>query len=366
MTDTTTETSKRTFRMQRLRYEFVLKAEQPISHAEGSYGNESCVMRESIRLPGGTFASVPVVSGDTMRHGMREAAAYASLDAAGLLNTEPWLSEEALRLLFNGGMITGRGDSGTISLDVYREMTELIPSLKVLGGCANNRAIQGTSEVDQALLICDETGDIIGRQAPWVMSWLAENNERISPSRGHIESVQRVRMDSALIPEKRALLSPEAQMRVNAKMLASETAHDDDDALDREKNKSGMLPRRHETVKRGSLFFWGADFRVYNDLDLDTVLVMLGVFLSRAKVGGKKATWHGLLRPLVGNAVRGPELVIRSSAPHVSALPSGLIDMDEVAATEAAPGERRVGDLFREHVAARKDRLRELLRRVDA
>jgi hypothetical protein len=71
-------------------------------------------------------------------------------------------------------------------------------------------------------------------------------------------------------------------------------------------------------------------------------------------------------------ADRVSEQLRRSLDDHVkagdrkaAALPSGLLDMDAAAAREAA-GERRIGDLFREHVAARRERLRELLRRVDA
>ena len=76
-------TSDTTRRMQRHRYEFVLEAAQPIAHLAENIGNEGVLMRRKVRTADGSFASVPMVTADTMRHGMREAAAYMFLDAAG-------------------------------------------------------------------------------------------------------------------------------------------------------------------------------------------------------------------------------------------------------------------------------------------
>ncbi len=73
-------TPQRTQKMDRVRYEFVLEAALPIAHHEGTFGNEAVIMRRKIRQKDG-WAKVPIVTGDTMRHGMREAAAYVLLDA---------------------------------------------------------------------------------------------------------------------------------------------------------------------------------------------------------------------------------------------------------------------------------------------
>jgi hypothetical protein len=53
--------------METKRYEFVLEASQPIAHHSETLGNQSILMREDIRQPGGGFAKVPIVTGDTMR-----------------------------------------------------------------------------------------------------------------------------------------------------------------------------------------------------------------------------------------------------------------------------------------------------------
>lgn len=249
-------------KMQTLRYEFVLIAEQPIAHHAETIGNEAILMREKIRQKGGGFADVPIGTGDTARHGLREAAAYALLDAAGMLD-EPGLSEAALRLLFAGGMVTGKGDAGAISLDVYREMTELIPSLRLLGGCTNSRVIPGQLNVDPMVLICTETEYMLSKAAQWVLMWMTEHAERLESCRAHIDEVQRVRMDPLLVPEKRLLLSTDAQVSATKKLAASEAAHDANDSRGQEREKSGMMPRRHETLVRGSLLWWGFEARCY-------------------------------------------------------------------------------------------------------
>lgn len=332
--------------MQTKRFEFVIEATQPIAHHAETIGNESILMREDIRQRGGGFAAVPIVTGDAMRHGLREAAAYAYLDAAGLLD-EPALTEAALRLLFAGGMVTGRGDASAISLDVYREMTELVPSLKLLGGCTNSRVIPGQLFVDAAMLVCSETAHVIEKAAPWAMAWTAERGEKLESCRAHVGEEQRVRMDPTLIPEKRNLLSAGADVALTRRLTAGEAAHDTGDAVAKEREKSSMLPRRYEVVKRGSLFWWGFTCRVYSPLEVDTLHTMAASFMSDMFVGGKRGTGHGGLTPVAWRGLAMPEL----SRP-AEALSAGF-----------GP---KVGELFREHVRERAPRIRELLKTVDA
>src|SRR5262245_29758625 len=107
------------------RFEFILQAAEPIAHHSETYGNAQVAMRKKVRQPDGSFASVPCITGDTLRHGLREASTYALLDAAGML-ADPDLSESACRLLFAGGMITGSA-GGAVKLGDYAEMVDLIP-----------------------------------------------------------------------------------------------------------------------------------------------------------------------------------------------------------------------------------------------
>lgn len=318
--------------MQRMRYEFALKADLPIAHHSDTQGNHASIMRRKVRQKGG-WCSVPCVTADTMRHGLREAGALALLDAVGLKD----LSEGALRLLFAGGMVTGRGDAGVISLDRYRELCELVPTMELLGGCSDNRVIPGRLSVEDATLICEET-------AQHLPEWAVEHHERLCGEldtyRAHIEDVQRTRMDPTLSPERRLLLSADAQVKVTQQLTAGEAAHDTDDAPAREATKSSMLPRTFQRVAQGSLFHWAVEARCYSDLAVDTFRVCVGAFLAHCYVGGKRGTGHG--RFVVVGAREVEVLAPSRDARQVDAMALGP----------------RVGELFRAHVAERAEQIR--------
>ena len=145
--------------METKRYEIVLEAETPIAHHSETLGNHQMLMRRKVRQPDGRFVEVPYVTGDTMRHGLREAAAYASLDAAGILDRAN-LSAGALNLLFAGGSITG-SSGPSVSITGHRAMVDAFPPLAILGGCAGNRTIPGRLDVGNADLICAETAHLL-------------------------------------------------------------------------------------------------------------------------------------------------------------------------------------------------------------
>lgn len=326
--------------MQTVRYEFLLEAESPIAHHQETIGNQAIAARRKVRQPDGTFEMVPVISSDTMRHGLREAAAYSFLDAAGLLS-EQALTRAACRLLFAGGMVTGRGDPGAISLDRYREMMALCPPLALLGGCADSRVIPGRLFVEDATLVCVE-------QETFVPLWIREQMPTLSSCREHVEEQTRVRMDPLLNPEKRHLLTSGEQVAIANQLTAGEAAHETDDAVTRDAAKSTMLPRSFEAVVQGSLFSWSVTCNCLHDLDRDTLHVMLGAFLYRPIVGGKRGTGHGKVRCV---AARNVEVLRPKERPET------------VDPTALGP---RSGELFRAHVSERKEQIRKWLAEVDA
>jgi hypothetical protein len=325
---------------ERKRFEFILEAVSPIAHHSESIGNTAVSFRRKVRLPTGGWAHVPCITGDTLRHGMREAIAYAFLDAAGMLS-DPSLSEAALRLLFAGGMITGRGDASAVRLDQYREMCDLVPSMGLLGGCAGNRSIPGRVVSEDALLICEESKSL-------TPAWMVERAKPLETCRAHVELETRVRMDPSLDPGKRKLLTSGAQEDINRRLLQSEAAHDADIATAREATKSTMMPRSFERIASGSLFSWAVEGICMSDLDVDTFNSMVAAFLANARVGGKKATGHGLLRAVAAQGVL------------VSSPSERLHPLD---ATALAP---KVGELFRAHVRERAEKARAWLSQVDA
>jgi CRISPR type IV-associated protein Csf2 len=338
-TETTNPTPARRFEV--LRYEVALEAASPIAHHGETIGNAALAMTEKVRQVDGGFARVPIITGDTMRHKLREAASYVFLDAAGLLESR--LTEAALRLLFAGGMVTGNGDGSVVKLDHYRRLCELIPSMELLGGCAENRVIPGKMAVERAVLICRESARVVpDRVRAWAETYAGPEDT----CRAHIDEVVRVRMDPTLVPEKRELLLPASRAAVEGRLLASETASAEDDAVGKEHSKSSMMPRSFETIATGSLFYWGVEARTHSELERDTFRLMLSAFLAHARVGGKSGTGHGYIKPVQGW--------------------SCAIARPSESATAMTFGDVGVGEIFRAHVADRREAIVALLRGVDA
>lgn len=328
--------------MRQKRFEFILEAVQPIAHHSESFGNTSVLMRQQVRQPDGAFVDVPIITGDTMRHGLREASAMCLLEAAGLEDAE--LTEGALRLLFAGGMIRKKGSAGsTVDLGAYHEMCDVMPPLALLGGCTQNRMIPGRMEVDAAYLLCEEVEHLL---SDWCREWVRDSRVELQSCRASVEEVQRVRMDPTLDPRKQKLLASGDREEVQGRLLASEEASAEGDHAKAEDVKSSMMPRRFERLVQGSLLWWSVDATLHSDLEEDTLLVMLASFLRDGRVGGKKGTGHGKIRPLVGRNVK----VARFD--------------EQVETLELSKG--KVGDDFRDHVRERSDRIEQFLAEVVA
>ena len=333
-------------KLEQVRYEILVEAVTPIAHAEGTMGNHSLAMARKIRQRDGSFVRVPIITGDTMRHKLREAVTYVLLDAAGLLTGEgPQLTASALRLLFNGGMLTGKGSGSAVKLTEWRDMMRALPSLGLFGGCVNSHLIPGQMSVSDALLVCTETEHMI---PAWVVDYCKAEGATLQTFRAHMDEEQRVRMDSTREPQKVRLLSAGERDAVERRQIASELAHDENDAVAKEVTKSSMLPRTREVVAPGSLFYWDVTATVYDALERDMFDTAVAAFLANAVVGGGSNTGHGRLRGVVGNEVKLARPSEASEAMDLSALSA------------------RKGDVFRAHVREHAATMRKVLSEVDA
>lgn len=326
--------------MKRTKYEVLLRAVQPIAHAEGTIGNATLAMRRKVRTPDGDIVSVPIVTGDTMRHQLREAAAMALLDGLGMLDN-PQLTEAATRLLFNGGMLTAKGAGGGIKLGDFRALNELLPSLALFGGCANGQLVPGQLEVSDAVVIAEETGSL-------VPEWMRARAGSITSARDLLDEEQRVRFDPMRDPSKTRLLESGARDAVERKATAREEAHDAGSDADAMATKSTMLPRTCEVIVPGALLAWTVTATTYSALQEDTFAVVMGSFLRRPIVGGKRGTGHGLLEPLAGNSVP-------------IARPSELSESLDLSALGT-----KSGDVFRAHVKSQAEAIKAALAKVAA
>lgn len=332
---------------EKVAYEFILQAVTPIAHHQEVFGNAAQVFRMDVRQPSGEFSKVPYITADTLRHGLREAAAYVMLDATGMLD-KPQLTEAALRLLFAGGLITG-GGAGAVKLDEYWEMVSLMPALALVGGCAQQRPIPGKLFVENALLICEETQHMVPdwQRDPALIG-------ELSGHRAHVEETIRVRMDPSLDPSKRLLLTDGDHYGIKQRLLASESASERNDAVEKRDSKSTMLPRSFETIKAGSLLSWRVSAVVQSEMERDALHTMMGAFLASAQVGGKRGTGHGRL------AVLRLKDGTHAAREHHHFRPA------EVAAVSADALALRGAATLRAHYAQNAERIRSMLAAVQA
>lgn len=324
--------------MKQHRIEMILRADQPIAHHSETIGNAALAQREGVRQPDGSIVAVPIITGDSMRHGMRESSTYAFLDALGY----PELGEPALRLLFNGG--ASPGSSGALKLGDYRELVEMVPTMALFGGNSLNRTLPGRIFADEALLVCEETTHLLPE---WVGEYMAASGQELMSCRAYVEEVQRVRMDASLDPGKRKLLSAGAREGVEQRLLRSENSSEAEDGAAAEKEKSMMMPRRFERIVRGSLFFWRVTATTFDALEEDTLWTAILSFAMNIVVGGKKGTGHGRL-----SVIHARDLEL--------ARPSEAVEF------ALATREQAKGRIFRDHVRANADRIKTYLETVSA
>jgi hypothetical protein len=320
--------------------EILLKAMQPIVHLAGNEGNIGIIKRRKVQRDDGSFTHVPEVSGDSLRHALRERGTYALLQAADLLG--PHLTEAALRLLFAGGMVSGAASA--VKLEEWRELCDCLPHLGLLGGCVGNRVREGSLSSDSALLVCEESMALLPE---WVEGWLAEKGRAVCGARSHIGTSQRTRMDPTLRPDGQRLLSDGERARVEQRLLASENASAMDDDRAKLATKSSMMPFEYQHVLSGSLWYWRVTCVTHSEVERDALAVMLQAFLDDPYAGGKRNTGNGRLR-----------MVHYQGFTRAQRVEPEALTVDGITSPEVAR--------FRAHVHSRRDRIKEILESVVA
>lgn len=272
--------------MKTLEFSFILRAASPIAHHRETKGNIGILAREPVILPSGERREVPIVSGNAMRHGCRDAIARLTLDALGLLKPGSFDHLDSLRFLFNGG--SGSGSDNTVKLDEVRAMRRLVPSTALLGGSSNGQIHYGQLEVAPARLVCSETWHDLEE---WQWQELAEF--AVQPSVAYEVLDTQYRNDETSKPQGRFLLTEAAQALINDREGKRERARDAADEVAADESKGGMMPHSGEVVIRGSLWTWSVVGHVTDELEEITLRAMLSAFLRRCVVGSQRRVGKG-------------------------------------------------------------------------
>lgn len=253
----------------------VIRAVRPVAHAHHNDGNRSILMTAPTETGAGVV-DVPIISGASLRHALRESASYATLEAAGRLEERTLPTECALRALVNGGVVVKGSAGSALKLDRWREQVGAFRPLGIFGGCIDDAPRAGRLDVEHAWLMAEETRETLH---PWLDDgWAVEQAGPLRPWRTAIYDAQAVRGDP--LRDTRAVVLLED----GAKPARRGTAEED---------KSTQMPRTFQAVRAGARFFWCFGLVCGDPLDLSVLANALHWMIHWMRAGGQRGTGHG-------------------------------------------------------------------------
>lgn len=135
-----------------------MTAISPISHySDEQAGNTSMFRRLSI-ISNGERASVPVVSGNSVRGQLRRIAARQLVEGIGVSK----LGTVAYHTIFSGGALTRGAEDHAHRIDAIKTLRSAVPMIGLFGAALTAEIIPGSLRVDIVWPICRETVQITG------------------------------------------------------------------------------------------------------------------------------------------------------------------------------------------------------------
>jgi len=257
-------------------YQIEATALDPIFHGAGSSGNTSLLRTQEVVLPDGSAASVPFVSGNSLRHGLRAALAQHLLTTLDV--EERSLPKQAVDLLFSGGALTATGKN--INLEQLRDYTNLIPMLSLLGYSAASTIVQGKLRVQNLHLVCAENA--------WRLPEWISDSPQASKRSGYFRS-------------------EEFGTRHDAKRATTSGSYIE--WLDGDAEKTTQMIYDAQVIKAGSLLWTSVSGEGLTELEadaLDTALALLAIDHSEdgivINVGAKRSLGFGRIALSFGDA----------------------------------------------------------------
>lgn len=247
--------------MQTYRIHCLSESLSPISHMQGTVGNEAIIAREEIVTSKGRF-HVPKISGNALRHKLvREPGAWWLIERLGLMGK---LTRDQLNFLLHGGTLS-ESTAGESTARIAR-VNEISPFLKLLGGCLPNQVLTGSLDSWHGTLVCEENRRYITQSIPreWDMP-----ERRLQSAEAMVGTWQYVRSDAA----KSGLCAGDDTQVVSSQMIFNGQA-----------------------VNRHALFYHGFLLEHCTPLELGALLLSISVWQhDGGTIGGQAARGHGRL-----------------------------------------------------------------------
>lgn len=242
------------------RLHFTALALDPIHHGAGVSGNTTVLRKQDVILPDGTTARVPFISGNSLKHKIRESAASFALQAMGV---DRGLTKAQVDLLYSGGSLSKGGSS--VNLSQARQLEELFPVVSLCGYSAGNTMTSSKLTVEHLHLVCAENRHRMHAElANEIGDALA--SRRAGQYLGEDFGTRHEHKNPAVM----RLLTYDERKRIEGeKSKKKDEAHAD-------KGDSLQMIYEFETIKPGALFFGCIHFRDVSDMELAALQSALG------------------------------------------------------------------------------------------
>lgn len=125
---------------------------ESLHHGSSSVGNTRLFRTQEVVLEDGSISRVPYISGNSIKHMIREHASLYAIEAMGIKDGS--LSRSVVDLLISGGRLSKSGSG--IDLGQARELAVMFPALSLCGYSASNWICDSKIKVDNLHLVCSE------------------------------------------------------------------------------------------------------------------------------------------------------------------------------------------------------------------
>lgn len=235
------------------RLDLDVTAVDAIHHGAGVSGNTQLLRTQEIVEPDGSPARVPFISGNSLKHLIRDGAVRFALHAMQVPKGS--LSKAVVDLLFSGGHLSKGGQS--LDLEQARQVAELFPALSLLGYSAGNWMSGSRIQVNNLHMVCAENSF----RTPARLKGLPHSEQRSAALRSEEFGT---RHEASKQPHVDRMLSAEERKALEAAVSDAKQARDDGGSAVKRKGSSQMI-YEFQTIKAGSKFFGAI---LYHDLSM--------------------------------------------------------------------------------------------------
>lgn len=241
-----------------------------IHHGAGTEGNTQVLRRQEVPRADGTIDTVPFISGNSVRHMLREGGVMYALEAMGIEFES--LSKGVVDLLFSGGSLGGKN---SMNLEKSKRIAELFPILSLLGYSAGNSIRPGRIEVHNLHLKCEQNMFRAPEKVEEGSKWWVDAHAQVGVNFGTRHDAARIATASrylALPDAARSDMALDGKGKGKAKEPKGE--------------ESTQMIYEYEVILPGTEFFGGIEYRALKEPELDALVSALSYACRGARGGG--------------------------------------------------------------------------------